>query len=151
MNKWYNLYINMTWKRSTGYMKLIIAIIHDDDSAAITKELNLNGFSVTKLCSTGGFLKAGNTTLLIGVEKLKVSKAVEIIGRKSKSRKSVVNNPYPGSKFEKMPMSYPFSDVSFGSSGSYDGADDMDNSFPVEVDVKGATVFVLNVEQFIKL
>lgn len=132
-------------------MKLIIAIIHDDDSATITKELNINGFSVTKLCSSGGFLKAGNTTLLIGVENSKVSKAVEIIRRKSKSRKSLVNNPYPGSKFEKMPASYPFSDVSFGSSGSYDSSDDLDASYPLEVDVKGATVFVLNVEQFTKL
>ena len=49
-------------------MKLVFAIVHDEDGPKVMEELNRNGFSVTKLCSTGGFLKAGNTTLLVGVD-----------------------------------------------------------------------------------
>ena len=49
-------------------MKLVFAIVHDEDGSRVMEELNKGGFSVTKLCSTGGFLKAGNTTLLVGVE-----------------------------------------------------------------------------------
>jgi uncharacterized protein YaaQ len=132
-------------------MKLIIAIIHDEDAASIVKELTVNGFSITKLCSSGGFLRSGNTTLLIGLDKSKVSKAVEIIKRNSKSRKSLVNDPYPGSKYGKMQAAYPFNDVTFSSPCSYESTDDVGSSFPGEVEVKGATVFVLNVEDFIKL
>jgi uncharacterized protein YaaQ len=49
-------------------MKLIIAIVHDDDAMELISSLTESGFSVTKLATTGGFLKAGNTTLLIGIE-----------------------------------------------------------------------------------
>ena len=46
-------------------MKLILAIVQDEDSVGVMDELNVNGFMVTKMCSSGGFLRAGNTTLLI--------------------------------------------------------------------------------------
>ena len=49
-------------------MKLVMAIVKDDDSFNIMNALNIEGFSVTKLASTGGFLKVGNTTLICGVE-----------------------------------------------------------------------------------
>lgn len=49
-------------------MKLIICIVQDQDSGALIDELTDGGFRITKLASTGGFLKAGNTTLLAGVE-----------------------------------------------------------------------------------
>ena len=48
-------------------MKLIIAIVQDEDAGRLVSELMDNGFGVTKLATTGGFLRAGNTTLLIGV------------------------------------------------------------------------------------
>ena len=49
-------------------MKLVLAIINNDDSAIAASALNAEGFSVTKLSTTGGFLMVGNTTLLIGTE-----------------------------------------------------------------------------------
>lgn len=49
-------------------MKLILAILSNDDSPVASNALNKNGFSVTKLATTGGFLRAGNTTLIIGCE-----------------------------------------------------------------------------------
>ena len=58
-------------------MKLVFAIVHDEDSNKVIKELNSKGFSVTKLCSSGGFLRAGNTTLLTGVEESKKRKKIQ--------------------------------------------------------------------------
>ena len=49
-------------------MKLIIAIVQDEDSSRLVSKLMQKGFGVTKLATTGGFLKSGNTTLLLGVE-----------------------------------------------------------------------------------
>jgi uncharacterized protein YaaQ len=109
-------------------MKLVFAIVHDEDGPKVMEELNRNGFSVTKLCSTGGFLKAGNTTLLVGVEEEKLASVMEIIKRKSKSRKQVIN-----------------------SSITPNGMGGMFVPYPVEVVVGGATIFVLDVERFEKV
>ena len=57
-------------------MKLILAILSNDDSPVASNALNKNGFSVTKLATTGGFLRAGNTTLIIGCEDEKVEAAI---------------------------------------------------------------------------
>lgn len=106
-------------------MKLILAIISNDDSAAVSSGLTKAGFQVTKLATTGGFLMAGNTTFISGVEDDKVDKAIEIIKAKSSKRTQVV----PGS-----------SNLDVG----------MYASMPIEVTVGGATIFVLNVERFEK-
>ena len=111
-------------------MKLIIAIVQDEDSSRLVSTLMKEGFSVTKLATTGGFLRAGNTTLLLGVEEDKIRNAMEIIERVCKSRKQMASAP----------MSMP------GVSGAFSEA-----SYPVEVTVGGATVFVLSVDQFVKL
>ena len=107
-------------------MKLIIAIVNHDDAGAVTQNLTKNGFSSTRLSTTGGFLLAGNVTLLIGVEEDQVDQAVDIIRRHSHSRKQL------------MPaiteMSHGFMPV-----------------MPVEVTVGGATVFVVDVERFERL
>lgn len=108
-------------------MKLVFAIVHDEDGSKVMEELNKNGFSVTKLCSTGGFLKAGNTTLLVGVEEANLETVMDVIKRKSKSRKQVIN-----------------------SSMTPNGMGGMFIPYPVEVVVGGATVFVLDVERFEK-
>ena len=63
-------------------MKLVLAIVKDDDAFDIMDTLNIEGFSVTKLASTGGFLKVGNTTLICGVEDEKVDNVIEIIKQK---------------------------------------------------------------------
>ncbi|WP_297214549.1 cyclic-di-AMP receptor, partial [uncultured Flavonifractor sp.] len=48
-------------------MKLVLAIINHDDANTVTQSLTKKGFSSTKLATTGGFLMAGNVTILIGV------------------------------------------------------------------------------------
>ena len=107
-------------------MKLIFAIVSNDDSSKVSKELTKNRFSVTKQATTGGFLMAGNTTFIIGTEDERVDEAIEIIGKHSKKRTQMVP-----------------SSASYGV-GMY-------TSFPVEVQVGGATIFVMNVERFEKL
>ena len=107
-------------------MKLIFAIVSNDDSSKVSKELTKNRFSVTKLATTGGFLMAGNTTFIIGTEDERVDEAIEIIGKHSKKRTQMVP-----------------------SSASYGVV--MYTSFPVEVQVGVATIFVMNVERFEKL
>ena len=103
-------------------MKLIVAIIHLDDVASVAKHLTRGGFSSTKLTSTGGFLKGGNATILVGVEEERLSGALEIINRFSCSRSIMIPTP------------------------SLEGMD----SPMTEVTVGGATVFVLDCEQFLK-
>ena len=90
-----------------------------------------NCFDKSKLLSntfssTGGFLKAGNTTIIVGTEDENVEHVIELIGQESKKRVEVVP-----------------------SSASYDLG--RFSSFPVEVEVGGATIFVLDIEQFLKL
>ena len=109
-------------------MKLIIAIVQDEDSQKFVGEMMKNHFSVTKLATTGGFLRIGNTTMMIGVDEERVEEALSIIERVCKSRKQVVTSPSPMA----------------GTTGVY-------IPYPVEVTVGGATVFVLDVEQFLKM
>lgn len=107
-------------------MKLILAIISSDDAASVQKALIKEGFQATKLASTGGFLMKGNTTFLLGIEDCKVEKVMQVIGDHSKKRKKIIPNSVINE---------------FG----------MIASSPVEVVVGGATIFVLNVEDFKKL
>ena len=60
-------------------MKLILAIIQSADEADTVQELNIQGFFVTKLSTTGGFLKEKNTTLLIGTEDEKVESVIDTL------------------------------------------------------------------------
>ena len=107
-------------------MKLIFAIVSNDDSSRVSKELTKNKYSVTKLATTGGFLMAGNTTFLIGTDDDRVDDVIRIIGMHSKKRTQMVP-----------------SSASYGV-GMY-------TSVPVEVQVGGATIFVTNIERFEKL
>ena len=109
-------------------MKLIIAIVQDEDATRLISNLMNEGFGVTKLATTGGFLRAGNTTLLVGVDDDKFDPAMAVIEKVCKSRKQIATSPSPTG----------------GSTGVY-------VPYPIEVVVGGATIFVLNVEQFIKL
>lgn len=109
-------------------MKLIIAVVQDEDAHRLITTLMNEGYGVTKLATTGGFLRAGNTTLLIGVENDKLHHAMELIEKTCKSRKQVVTSPSPMA----------------GATGVY-------MPYPIEVTVGGATVFVVDVEEFRKL
>lgn len=60
-------------------MKLIIAIIKDEDNDSVSKALTKNDFRVTFIASTGGFLRSGRSTLLVGVEDKQVEKALDVI------------------------------------------------------------------------
>ena len=71
-------------------MKLIFAIVSNDDSSAVSSALTKNGYSVTKLATTGGFLMAGNTTFISGVEDDQVDKVIEIISKQSSRRTQIV-------------------------------------------------------------
>ena len=64
-------------------MKLVLAIVNDEDANRVITGLSKKGFGVTKLAATGGFLKAGNVTILIGTEDEKVESVIEIIKEKS--------------------------------------------------------------------
>jgi len=60
-------------------MKLIITITSDDDCEPVSQGLIASGFRVTRISSTGGFLRRGTSTLMIGVEKEKADEALEVI------------------------------------------------------------------------
>ena len=109
-------------------MKLIIAIVQDEDASRLISQLMNDGFGVTKLATPGGFLRAGNTTLLVGVDDDRFQAAMDVIEKVCKSRKQIA--PSPASMV--------------GMPGSY-------TPYPIEVVVGGATIFVLTVDQFIKL
>ncbi|GAA5343486.1 MAG: hypothetical protein canaca05_09880 [Anaerolineaceae bacterium] len=60
-------------------MKLIIAIIHDEDNDRVSRMLTGENFRVTMIASTGGFLRSGRSTLLIGVEDERLERALQIL------------------------------------------------------------------------
>lgn len=108
-------------------MKLIIAIVQDQDAISLIDDLTEESYRVTKLASTGGFLKSGNTTLLIGVEDEDIDQVVNIIERNCKTREittSLLNMTIPGETY--IP-------------------------YPLEVKVGGATLFMLDVEKHIRI
>jgi uncharacterized protein YaaQ len=105
-----------------------MAIINNEDATNIIDLLNESNFSVTKLASTGGFLRAGNTTLISGVSEDKITKFINIIETECKSRKKI------------RPVSPPASAVTDGYM-----------PFPMEVRVGGATIFVLNIDSYTKI
>ena len=109
-------------------MKLIVAIVQDEDSSRLVSKLMNEGFGVTKLATTGGFLRAGNTTLLVGVDDEKFDAAMAVIEKVCKSRKQIATAPT-----------------------SMSGVNGVYSPYPIEVMVGGATVFVLSVDQFVKM
>lgn len=97
--------------------------MQDNDAERLTKALGNAGFRSTKLASTGGFLKSGNTTIMIGCEDELVGDALDIVKKKCSERVKGSARSYP------MRASTDFFNMS-------------------EIEVGGATVFVLPVESF---
>ena len=60
-------------------MKMILVILRDEDNERVSQGLLTQGFRVTRIASTGGWLRRGNTTLMIGVDDDQVDPAIEII------------------------------------------------------------------------
>ena len=107
-------------------MKMIIAIVSNDDANKVQKGLVKEKFFATRLATKGGFLREGNQTFLIGVNDEKVPEVLDIIEKYSKTRNKIVPNTIVNE---------------FGAF----------SALPMEVSVGGATVFILNVDQFIKI
>ncbi len=108
-------------------MKLVVAVVQDKDSNRLSDALVKSNFRATKLATTGGFLKSGNTTFMIGTEDQHVQRVLEIIKENCQSRDQLVAPVSPMG----------------GNADSY-------VPYPVEVEVGGATVFVLPIEQFMQ-
>lgn len=106
-------------------MKLVVAVVQDKDSNRLSNALVKEGFRATKLASTGGFLRAGNTTFMIGTDDERVQEVLQVIKSNCKVREQMVTPVSPMG----------------GTTDSY-------IPFPVEVQVGGAAVFVLPVERF---
>ena len=70
-------------------MKLILAIIQDHIAQDVLNELSENKVRATKLSSTGGFFRKGNTTILIGIEEEKLDRVKEMIFNISKNKETV--------------------------------------------------------------
>ena len=111
-------------------MKLVLAIVQDDDAIDLIEELTDKDYRVTKLATTGGFLKSGNTTLMIGVEEKEVKNLINVIEDVCKRRKEMVPTSTPNTIGTNSGMYVPY---------------------PIEVEVGGASIFVLDVDQFYKV
>lgn len=109
-------------------MKLVIAIVQDEDSQELLDTLTEENFRVTKLATTGGFLKSGNTTFMIGVPKDDVPKVIRCIKQVCKSREETITAPSLLNSTSPIYMSQ-----------------------TIDVSVGGATIFVLDVDQFIRI
>lgn len=107
-------------------MKLIIAIINNDDSPAVAAHLSREYYTVTEISTTGGYMMSGNTTLLVGTDESRVERAKEIIREHSVTRTKKVETR-----------------ESFGRGLSA-------GDTAAEITVSGATVFVLDVSDMEK-
>lgn len=108
-------------------MKLMIVIVQSEDAAILSDALTEEEFQVTRLSTTGGFLKMKNVTLMIGTKEDRLEKALEIIKEICQSRTQSISAPMPSG----------FPEATFA-------------SYPIEVVVGGATVFVVDCERFEK-
>ncbi len=109
-------------------MKLIVAIVHNEDAGALVEALLEKDYRATRLHSSGGFLKQSNATIIVGVEEVQVDEVLAIIRRNCTARTQIVN-PMP-------PIMEP---------------GEFFMPYPLEVEVGGATVFVLPVDRFERL
>jgi uncharacterized protein YaaQ len=106
-------------------MKLVITIVHERDRNKVSESLLQAGHKFTKIATTGGFLRDGNATMLIGVEDDLLDEVLNIIQESCRSREQFVSLPPP----DVMPA------------GTF-----IPN--PVKVEVGGAVTFVMNIERF---
>lgn len=106
-------------------MKLVVAIVQNQDSKRLSDSFVEQGVRATKLSSTGGFLRAGNTTFLVGTPDDEVNNVLAIIEENCSTRQQKMVNP-----------------------PTYDFTLESELTFPVDIEVGGATVFVLPIDQF---
>jgi uncharacterized protein YaaQ len=106
-------------------MKLAITVVHDRDKNKISDTLLKFNFQFTKLASTGGFLREGNVTFLIGVDDKRLDELLSLIGENCRTRDQYANFVPPDA-----------------------GAIGVFMPSPVKVQVGGAIVFVIDIERF---
>jgi uncharacterized protein YaaQ len=106
-------------------VKLVVAIVHNEDSRVLIDALLAHEYRATWLHSSGGFLKQSNATILLGVDDSKVEEVVALVQENCHSRTQTVS-PIP-------PIMEP---------------GEFFMPYPLEVEVGGAVVFVLPVERF---
>lgn len=106
-------------------MKLVIAVISSRDVNALLNSLNRDEFGATLINSTGGFLRQGNATVFVGVEEERLQRLLTIISQTCRTRTRLMSPSIPAIE-----------------SGEYLPTG------PVEVDIGGATLFVLSVERY---
>jgi uncharacterized protein YaaQ len=109
-------------------VKLVVAIVRNEDAGALVDALLEKEFRATRLHSSGGFLKQSNVTIILGVEDASMDAVIDIIRDTCHARTQIVN-PMP-------PIMEP---------------GEFFMPYPLEVEVGGATVFVLPVETFERL
>jgi len=109
-------------------VKLILAIIHNEDAGALVDGLLEKEYRATRLHSSGGFLKQSNATVILGVEDAQVDDVLAIVRETCHARTQVVNPMPPIMEPGEFYMPY-----------------------PVEVTFGGATVFVLDVARYERL
>ena len=109
-------------------MKLVIGIVNNDDAGHLLAEITKASLQATKLSTSGGFLKMGNVTVLVGVEDEQVDQVVEIFRSCCSRRTQMIS----------------------ATSHTFLG-DGFVTAAPVEVTIGGATLFVLDVDNLIKL
>ena len=109
-------------------MKLVIAVVQGEDAQRTVEALTHAGVGSTRISSTGGFLQQGNVTLLVGVDEDNVAATVKIIRENCRERSRFLTPVMPSAE-----------------------PGDFLAAFPVEVQVGGATVFVVPVDSFEKI
>lgn len=108
-------------------MKLIVSVVHSDDGPGLLEALTQRQFRATTISTTGGFLREGNATVLVGVEEDQVDDVLGIIRENCRTRTQYMN-PLP-------PVMEP---------------GELHLPYPVQVEVGGATIFVLDVDRFVR-
>ena len=87
-------------------MKMIILILKDHESDAVTQALTSADYRVTRVASTGGFLRSGVATLLLGVGDDRVDSAIglirEKIGKSTPNEKRATLFVVPVERFEQV-------------------------------------------------
>lgn len=109
-------------------MQLVLAIVHSDDAPGLIDALTKKSYRATRISTAGGFLKESNTTILLGVEADQVDDVLATIQRNCQTRSQYINPLPPVMEPGEFYMPY-----------------------PVEVQIGGATIFVLEMEDFARL
>jgi uncharacterized protein YaaQ len=109
-------------------MKLVLAIVHSDDAPGLLDALTRRGHRATRINTAGGFLKESNATILLGVQDDVVDDVLGVIQSNCQTRTQYVNPLPPVMEPGEFYMPY-----------------------PVEVQIGGATVFVMDVEDVVPL